>query len=55
MAHEGTIKNVFCIFPVTLSIFHQIRHMRVSSDAEFTGLHDGGIGFKIRSSIDGDI
>ena len=55
LAHEGTIKNVFCIFPLTLSIFHQIGHMRVSSDAEFTGLHDGGIGFEIWSSIDEDI
>ena len=55
LAHEGTIKNVFCIFPVTLSIFHQIGHIRASSDAEFTGLHDGGIGFEIWLSIDVDI
>ena len=55
LAHEGTIKNVFCIFPVTLSIFHQILHMRASSDAEFKGLHNGGIGFEIWLSIDVDI
>ena len=55
LSHEGTIKNAFCIFPLTLSIFHQIGHMRASSDAEFTELQDGGIGFEIWSNIDEDI
>ena len=52
---EAMKKNAICIFPLTLSIFHQIGHMRASSDAEFTELQDGGIGFEIWSSIDEDI
>ena len=55
LAHEDTIKNAFRIFPLTSLIFHQIGHMRASSDAEFKGLHNGGIGFEIWLSIDVDI